>query len=88
LTSANVIISILELIDGSAVALASNTKAAVIGVAIGEGASSALGFALEAKLKSFEGDANPECGNCILVRDGSASNARPVAASLVVVEHL
>ncbi|MDP2377688.1 vitamin B12-dependent ribonucleotide reductase [Reyranella sp.] len=59
------------LTDGSAVALASNAQVAVVGVAIGEGASSAPGFALEAKLKGFEGDACPECGNFTMVRNGT-----------------
>ena len=59
------------LTDGPAVALASNAQAAVVGVAIGKAASSALGFALEAKLKGFEGDACPECGNFTMVRNGT-----------------
>ena len=59
------------LTDGPAVALASNAQAAVVGVAIGEAASSALGSALEAKLKGFEGDACPECGNFTMVRNGT-----------------
>ena len=60
-----------ELTDGSAVALAPSATAAVVGVAIGEASSSALGFALEAKLKGFEGDACPECGNFTMVRNGT-----------------
>ena len=59
------------LTDGSAVALASNAQVAAVGVAIGEAASSALGFTLEAKLKGFEGDACPECGNFTMVRNGT-----------------
>ena len=51
------------LTDGPAVALASNARAAVVGVAIGEAPSSVLGLALEAKFKGFEGDACPECGD-------------------------
>ena len=45
--------------------------AAVVSVAVGEASSSALGFALEAKLKGFEGDACPECGNFTMVRNGT-----------------
>jgi len=60
-----------ELTDGPAVALASNAQAAVVGVAVGEASSSALGFAREAKLKGFEGDACPECGNFTMVRNGT-----------------
>ncbi len=59
------------LTDGPAVALASNARAAVVGVAVGEASSPALGFALEAKLKGFEGDACPECGNFTMVRNGT-----------------
>ena len=59
------------LTDGPTVALASNAKAAVVGVAVGEASSPALGFALEAKLKGFEGDACPECGNFTMVRNGT-----------------
>ena len=59
------------LTDGPAVALASNAQAAVVGVAIGEVPSSALGLALEAKFKGFEGDACPECGNFTMVRNGT-----------------
>jgi ribonucleoside-diphosphate reductase alpha chain len=61
----------IGLTDGPAVALASNAQVAVVGVAIGEAASSALGFTLEAKLKGFEGDACPECGNFTMVRNGT-----------------
>jgi ribonucleoside-diphosphate reductase alpha chain len=60
-----------ELTDGPAVALASNAQAAVVGVALGEASSSAFGFAREAKLKGFEGDACPECGNFTMVRNGT-----------------
>jgi ribonucleoside-diphosphate reductase alpha chain len=60
-----------ELTDGSTVAMAPNATAAVLGVALGEASSSALGFALEAKLKGFEGDACPECGNFTMVRNGT-----------------
>ncbi len=60
-----------ELTDGPAVALAPSAQAAVVGVALGEASSSALGFALEAKLKGFEGDACPECGNFTMVRNGT-----------------
>ena len=60
-----------ELTDGPAVALASNAQAAVVGVAVGEASSSALGFARVAKLKGFEGDACPECGNFTMVRNGT-----------------
>jgi ribonucleoside-diphosphate reductase alpha chain len=61
----------IGLTDGPAVALASNAQAAVVGVAIGEASSSVLGFALEAKLKGYEGDACPECGNFTMVRNGT-----------------
>jgi ribonucleoside-diphosphate reductase alpha chain len=60
-----------ELTDGPAVALAPNAQAAVVGVAVGEASTSALGFAHEAKLKGFEGDACPECGNFTMVRNGT-----------------
>jgi ribonucleoside-diphosphate reductase alpha chain len=60
-----------ELNDGSTVALAPGATAAVVSVAVGEASSSALGFALEAKLKGFEGDACPECGNFTMVRNGT-----------------
>ncbi|HYI04170.1 MAG TPA: vitamin B12-dependent ribonucleotide reductase [Reyranella sp.] len=60
-----------ELHDGSTVALAPSATAAVVSVAVGEASSSALGFALEAKLKGFEGDACPECGNFTMVRNGT-----------------
>jgi len=60
-----------ELHDGSTVALAPGATAAVVSVAVGEASSSALGFALEAKLKGFEGDACPECGNFTMVRNGT-----------------
>ncbi|MBI2739577.1 MAG: vitamin B12-dependent ribonucleotide reductase [Rhodospirillales bacterium] len=60
-----------ELTDGPTVALAPRATAAVVGVAVGEASSSNLGFALEAKLKGFEGDACPECGNFTMVRNGT-----------------
>ena len=60
-----------ELMDGSTVALAPGATAAVVSVAVGEASSSALGSALEAKLKGFEGDACPECGNFTMVRNGT-----------------
>jgi ribonucleoside-diphosphate reductase alpha chain len=60
-----------ELNDGSTVALAPSAPAAVVSVALGEASSSALGFALAAKLKGFEGDACPECGNFTMVRNGT-----------------
>ena len=59
------------LTDGPAVATALRANAAVVGVAVGPAASSPLGFALEAKLKGYEGDACPECGNFTLVRNGT-----------------
>jgi ribonucleoside-diphosphate reductase alpha chain len=52
-----------ELTDGPAVALAHNAQAAVVGVA--------SGAAFTAKLKGFEGDACPECGNFTMVRNGT-----------------
>jgi len=58
------------LTDGPAVASAPNAKAAVVSVALGE-ASSPLGLAVEARLKGFEGDACPECGNFTMVRNGT-----------------
>ena len=59
------------LTDGSAVASAPVAKAAVLGVATGGAFSSPAGLALEAKLKGYEGDACPECGNFTLVRNGT-----------------
>ncbi len=59
----------IGLTDGSAVALASRAQAAVVGVAVGTASSSTLDFALSAKLKGYEGDACPECGNFTLVRN-------------------
>jgi ribonucleoside-diphosphate reductase alpha chain len=59
------------LTDGPAVALASNAEAAVVGVAIGKAPSSALDLALQARLKGYEGDACPECGNFTMVRNGT-----------------
>ena len=60
-----------ELTDGPAVAKAHIAKAAVVGVARGEASSSASGLAFTAKLKGFEGDACPECGNFTMVRNGT-----------------
>src|SRR5471030_2085353 len=51
------------LTDGPAVASAHIAKAAVLGVA--------TGTAFTAKLKGFEGDACPECGNFTMVRSGT-----------------
>jgi ribonucleoside-diphosphate reductase alpha chain len=51
------------LTDGPAVASASNAGTAVVGVATGS--------AYAAKLKGFEGDACPECGNFTMVRNGT-----------------
>ena len=51
------------LTDGPAVALAHTAQAAVVGVANGP--------AFTAKLKGFEGDACPECGNFTMVRNGT-----------------
>jgi ribonucleoside-diphosphate reductase alpha chain len=59
------------LTDGPAVASAPIAKAAVLGVATGGAFSSPMGPALEAKLKGYEGDACPECGNFTLVRNGT-----------------
>jgi ribonucleoside-diphosphate reductase alpha chain len=59
------------LTDGPAVASAPVAKAAVLGVATGGAFSSPAGLALEAKLKGYEGDACPECGNFTLVRNGT-----------------
>ncbi len=49
--------------DGTAVAQAHIAQAAVVGVASGS--------AFTAKLKGFEGDACPECGNFTMVRNGT-----------------
>jgi ribonucleoside-diphosphate reductase alpha chain len=49
--------------DGPAVASAHIAQAAVVGVASGS--------AFTAKLKGFEGDACPECGNFTMVRNGT-----------------
>jgi len=49
--------------DGPAVALAPNAQVAVVDVA--------PGGAFAAKLKGFEGDACPECGNFTMVRNGT-----------------
>jgi ribonucleoside-diphosphate reductase alpha chain len=49
--------------DGPAVASAPIAQAAVVGVASGS--------AFTAKLKGFEGDACPECGNFTMVRNGT-----------------
>jgi ribonucleoside-diphosphate reductase alpha chain len=51
------------LTDGPAVASAHNAGTAVVGVATGS--------AYTAKLKGFEGDACPECGNFTMVRNGT-----------------
>jgi len=51
------------LTDGPAVAPAPIAGAAVVGVATGS--------AYTAKLKGFEGDACPECGNFTMVRNGT-----------------
>jgi ribonucleoside-diphosphate reductase alpha chain len=51
------------LTDGPAVASAHNAGSAVVGVATGS--------AYAAKLKGFEGDACPECGNFTMVRNGT-----------------
>jgi ribonucleoside-diphosphate reductase alpha chain len=59
------------LTDGTAVASAPIAKAAVLGVATGGAFSSPMGLVLEAKLKGYEGDACPECGNFTLVRNGT-----------------
>jgi len=53
----------IGLTDGSAVASAPIAQAAVVGVA--------NGAAISAKLKGFEGDACPECGNFTMVRNGT-----------------
>ena len=60
-----------ELTDGPTVALAPGAQAAVVSVAVGEASTSALSFAHEARLKGFEGDACPECGNFTMVRNGT-----------------
>jgi ribonucleoside-diphosphate reductase alpha chain len=52
-----------ELTDGPAVASAPIAGTAVVGVATGS--------AYAAKLKGFEGDACPECGNFTMVRNGT-----------------
>jgi ribonucleoside-diphosphate reductase alpha chain len=49
--------------DGPAVALAPNAQVAVVSVA--------PGAAFTARLKGFEGDACPECGNFTMVRNGT-----------------
>jgi ribonucleoside-diphosphate reductase alpha chain len=59
------------LTDGSAVATAHIAKAAVVGVARGEASTSPERLAFAAKLKGFEGDACPECGNFTMVRNGT-----------------
>ncbi len=51
------------LTDGPTVTLAPNAQVAVVGVA--------HGAAFTAKLKGFEGDACPECGNFTMVRNGT-----------------
>jgi len=59
------------LTDGPAVASAHIARAAVVGVATGVASSSPKGLAVEARLKGFEGDACPECGNFTMVRNGT-----------------
>jgi ribonucleoside-diphosphate reductase alpha chain len=61
----------IELTDGPAVASAHIAQAAVVGVATGGASSSPRGLAVEARLKGFEGDACPECGNFTMVRNGT-----------------
>ena len=61
----------IGLTDGPAVALAPRAQAAVVGVATGVASSTALGFADEARLKGYVGDACSECGNFTLVRNGT-----------------
>ncbi len=60
-----------ELTDGPAVAPATIAEAAVVGVAPGGASLRTRSFAVEAKLKGFEGDACPECGNFTMVRNGT-----------------
>ena len=59
------------LTDGPAVASAHIAKAAVVGATRGEATSSPSSLAFEAKLKGYEGDACPECGNFTMVRNGT-----------------
>ena len=59
------------LTDGPAVASAHIAKAAVVGATRGEASSSPSSLAFEAKLKGYEGDACPECGNFTMVRNGT-----------------
>jgi ribonucleoside-diphosphate reductase alpha chain len=59
------------LTDGPAVASAHVARAAAVGVATGGASSFPTGLAVEAKLKGFEGDACPECGNFTMVRNGT-----------------
>jgi len=59
------------LTDGPAVASAHIARAAAVGVATGVASSSPKGLAVEARLKGFEGDACPECGNFTMVRNGT-----------------
>jgi ribonucleoside-diphosphate reductase alpha chain len=61
----------IGLTDGPAVASAHIAQAAVVGVAPGGASSSPQGLAVEARLKGFEGDACPECGNFTMVRNGT-----------------
>jgi ribonucleoside-diphosphate reductase alpha chain len=61
----------IGLTDGPAVASALRAQAAVVGVATGVASSSTLGLAVEARLKGYEGDACPECGNFTMVRNGT-----------------
>jgi ribonucleoside-diphosphate reductase alpha chain len=60
------------LMDGPAVALAaSGGGAAVLSSAVGSVFGDRLGKVREARLKGFEGDACPDCGNFTLVRNGT-----------------
>jgi ribonucleoside-diphosphate reductase alpha chain len=61
----------IGLTDGPAVASAHIAQAAVVGVATGGASSSSRSSAMEARLKGFEGDACPECGNFTMVRNGT-----------------
>ncbi len=57
--------------DGTAVASAHIAKAAAVDVATGGTSSPGPGLAHAARLKGFEGDACPECGNFTMVRNGT-----------------
>ncbi|HKV16901.1 MAG TPA: hypothetical protein VJQ81_17775, partial [Reyranella sp.] len=61
----------IGLTDGPAVASAHIAQAAVVGVATGGASSSSRSSAVEARLRGFEGDACPECGNFTMVRNGT-----------------